>query len=298
MKKIIKLISIFIMLLAISNVFAQGGKRTGTAGASELLIPVGPRGLALGQSNLVTTTGIEALYWNPAGVAYMRNNADVIFSHTSYIADIGVEYGAVAANFEGIGTLSFSIKSLSVGDILITTTENPDGTGDTFSPTMIVAGLSYSRVLTDAISVGITANLVSERMADVSASGIAFDFGIIYKNLGDVNGLNIGLVLKNLGTEMKFDGSGLYQEGQLNDVNRPPSSYKVDTAPFEIPFNFQLAVGYKRGLDEMNALQLTSVYQNNNFSADEYKFGLEYGYDNTFFVRGGYTMAPDLESDQ
>ena len=53
MKRIIKLISVFILTLAISNVFAEGGERTGTAGASELLIPVGPRGIAMGESNLV-----------------------------------------------------------------------------------------------------------------------------------------------------------------------------------------------------------------------------------------------------
>ena len=88
MKKIIKLISVIILLLAVSNVFAGGGKRTGTAGASELLIPVGPRGIAMGESNLVAATGIEALFWNPAGVSHMQNNADVLFSHMSYIADI------------------------------------------------------------------------------------------------------------------------------------------------------------------------------------------------------------------
>ncbi len=153
MKKIIKLISVFILLLAVSNVFADGGKRTGTAGAAELLIPVGPRGIAMGESNLVFTTGIEALYWNPAGVSSMTNNADVLFSHMSYIADIGVEYGAVAANFEGFGTVALSIKSLGIGDIPVTTTINPDGTGQTFSPTFITAGLSYSRMLTDAVSV-------------------------------------------------------------------------------------------------------------------------------------------------
>lgn len=291
MKRIIKLISVFILMLAISNVFAEGGKRTGTAGASELLIPVGPRGIAMGESNLVSATGIEALFWNPAGVSHMKNNADVLFSHMSYIADIGVEYGAVAANFEGFGAIALSIKALSIGDISVTTTSNPDGTGEIFSPTMVTAGLSYSRMLTDAISVGLTANLVSERMADVSATGIAFDFGVIYQNLADVSGLSIGVVLKNLGPEMKFDGSGLYQEGQINNVNRPPTFYKVDSAPFEMPFNFQLAAGYRPVVDEMNSLQFTGTYMNNNFSADEYKLGGEYGYNNLFFVRAGYQFA-------
>ena len=291
MNRIIKLITVFVLTLAITNIFAEGGKRTGTAGASELLIPVGPRGIAMGESNLVSATGVEALFWNPAGVSHMTNNADVLFSHMSYIADIGVEYGAVAANFEGFGVIALSIKSLSIGDIPVTTTINPDGTGELFSPTMVTAGLSYSRMLTDAISVGLTANLVSERIADVSATGVAFDFGVIYQNLADVSGLSIGVVLKNLGTEMKYDGSGLYQFGQIEDVNRPPSYYKVDAAAFEMPFNFQLAAGYKPVVDEMNSLQFTGIYQNNNFSGDEAKLGAEYGYNSMFFVRAGYQLA-------
>ena len=288
MKKIIKLILVFILLLAVSNVFADGGKRTGTAGAASLLIPVGPRGIAMGESNLVFTTGIEALYWNPAGVSSMTNNADVIFSHMSYIADIGVEYGAVAANFEGFGTMALSIKSLGIGDIPVTTTINPDGTGETFSPTMITAGLSYSRMLTDAISVGLTANLHSERMAAVSATGFAIDFGIIYRNLADVNGLNIGIVLKNLGTEMKFDGSGMYQQTVINGVTHLT---KIDAAAFEMPFYFQLATGYSPVIDEQNSLLFTGAYQNNNFSGDEYKLGAEYGYNDLFFVRAGYLYS-------
>jgi len=291
MNRIIKLITVFILTLAITNIFAEGGKRTGTAGASELLIPVGPRGIAMGESNLVSATGIEALFWNPAGVSHMKNNADVLFSHMSYIADIGIEYGAVAANFEGFGAIAFSVKSLAIGDIAVTTTSNPDGTGEVFSPSMVTAGLSYSRMLTDAISVGLTANFVSERLGDVSATGLAFDFGVIYQNLGDINGLSIGVVLKNLGPEMQFDGSGLYQEGQVIGVNRPPTLYKIDAAAFEMPFNFQLAAGYQPVIDETNTLQFTGIYMNNNFSPDEYKLGGEYGYNNTFFVRAGYQFA-------
>ena len=128
-------------------------------------------------------------------------------------------------------------------------------------------------------------------MGDVSATGLAFDFGVIYQNLGDINGLSIGVVLKNLGPEMKFDGSGLYQQGQISGVNRPPTLYKIDAAAFEMPFNFQLAAGYQPVIDEMNTLQFTGIYMNNNFSPDEYKLGGEYGYNNMFFVRAGYQFA-------
>jgi len=292
MNKIFKLISVIILLLASSSAFAGGGTRTGTAGASQLLIPVGPRGIAMGESNLVTASGIEALYWNPAGVSHMTNNADVLFSYMDYIADIGVQYGAIAANFEGFGTVSFAVKSLSVGDILVTTTSSPDGTGETYSPTELVAGISYSRMLSDAISVGLTVNYVTETLAEVSAGGVSFDFGVIYNNLADINGLSIGVVAKNFGTDMTFGGTGLYQV-----VSEPPYNvnryYSVNSAAFEMPFNFQLAAGYKKPLDEINTLEFTGIYMNNNFSPDEYKLGAEYGYNKMFFVRAGYQFASD-----
>ena len=161
MKKLNKLvIAIFLLLFVTFDVFAAGGNRTGTGGAAQLLIPVGARGIALGGANLAGTTGIDALYWNPAGVAISNHNVDVTFSHMNYIADIGVEYGAVAAKIEGLGTFALAIKNLSIGEIPVTTTSNPDGTGATFSPQMMTAGITFSRALTENISVGVTGNLL------------------------------------------------------------------------------------------------------------------------------------------
>jgi len=271
--------------------YAGGGNRTGTGGASELLIPVGPRGIAMGESTVSTAYGLEALFWNPAGVARMDNSSEVLFSHMSYIADIGVEYGAVAANFEGFGALALSIKALSIGDVPVTTTQNPDGTGATFSPQMVVAGLSYSRELTDRISVGLTGNFISETLGDVSASGVAFDVGVIYDDLADLSGLSMGVVIKNVGPNMTYSGTSLLVQGSVGELNRPPQYYTIDAAPFELPSNFQLAAGYKPVIDEMNTLQFSGIYQNNNFSGDEAKLGAEYGYNNMFFIRAGYQLA-------
>jgi hypothetical protein len=296
MKNILKILLAFLLLLAF-DVYAQGGKRTGTGGASHLLIPVGPRGIAMGEANVSTSSGIESLFWNPAGVAKMDGSTDILFSHMSYIADIGVEYGALAANFEGFGVVTFSLKALSIGDIQITTTDNPDGTGEVFTPTMITAGLGFSRLLTENISVGLTANFISERIADVSASGVAFDVGVIYDNLAAVNGLSIGFVLKNFGPDMQYTGPGLIAQGQLDGLNRPPNFYTIEAAKFELPSNFQIAVGYKPVVDEVNSLQFSGTYMNNNFSGDEYKLGGEYGYNNNFFVRAGYQFAPDISDE-
>jgi hypothetical protein len=298
MKSIFKLLIIVFALLLTLDVYAGGGNRTGTGGAAQLLIPVGPRGIAMGESNISTGYGVESLFWNPAGVARMESSTDVMFSHMTYIADIDVEYGAVSTDIEGFGVVSFSLKTLSIGEILITTTQDPDGTGATFSPQMLTAGVSYARQLTERISVGLTANLISETLGDVDATGVAFNIGVIYDDLADINGLSMGVVMKNIGPQMQFTGSGLLRTASVDEFNRPPQILVIDSAPFELPSTFEIGLGYKPKIDEINSVQFSGAFQNNNFSGDEYKLGAEYGYNNIFFARAGYQGALKVDGDE
>ncbi len=281
-----------ILLLGVNSIYAGGGVRNGTGGATELLIPVGARGIAMGGANVATASGIEALFWNPAGAAYMNNSATLLFSHMNYIADIGVEYGAVSANFEGFGVISLDFKSLAIGSIAVTTNDQPDGTGQTFTPQMLTAGATYSRQLTDRISIGVTFNYISETLAQVSTTGYAFNAGVMYKDLGDVPGLDFGLVMKNLGPQMQYGGPGMLVLASPQGFNRPPNYYQIATASFDLPSSFEIGFGYSPVINDMNALNFSASFQNNNFSGDVYNIGAEYGYNKTFFVRGGYTMSP------
>jgi hypothetical protein len=291
-------LAVFLLVVAVSlPAFAGGENRVGTNAAPELLIPVGARDLALGGSNIATTSGIEAIFWNPAGLARAQHAANAMFSHMNYIADIGVEYAAVSAAFEGFGTIGVSLKSISVGDIPITTEDATDGTGGVFSPTLVNVGLTYSRLLTDRVSVGATATLISNRFDKVSASGFAFSAGVQYTGLGGVNGLAVGVTVKNIGPQMQFEGDGLLRTGQVNDVLRPGSFYRVTAASFELPSTIEIGLSYAIDVGEMNGLNVNGIFQNNNFSADEYKVGAEYSYDNMFFLRGAYNMAEKTENN-
>jgi hypothetical protein len=214
-----------------------------------------------------------------------------------HIADIGVEYGAISTDIESFGSLAFSIKSLSIGDIPVTTVQNPDGTGALFSPTFLTMGLTYARMLSDRIAVGLTANLISEEIDRVSATGIAFNVGVSYSDFADVTGLSIAFVMKNIGPEMKFDGPGLLVEAQTPDFTRSGELYKIDSAPFELPSILELGVSYQYNINEQNALQLGGVFSNNNFYGDEWKGGLEYGYNNLFFLRVGYFAATNMATE-
>lgn len=296
MKKILY-ICVLISLFA-ASVYAGGGNRNGTAGATQLLVPVGTRGIAMGGSNLTSLAGPEAIYWNPANLARSESSTNVFISHMAYIADIGVSYGAISTNVEGFGAIGLAIKSFAVGEIDKTTIANPDGTGSTFTPQFMTVGLTYSNMLSDRIAVGLTANLVTESMDLVSATGFAFDLGISYANLGNIEGLSFGVVMKNIGPQMTYDGSGLYVNAQAMDLQRPEQFYKIEAAGFELPSTLELGVSYQLSFNAQNALLVTSSFVNNNFYGDEYKFGGEYSFSDMFFVRGGYSVSPELKKDE
>jgi hypothetical protein len=295
----IKFISCFLILalFASGSIFADGGSRNGTAGATQLIIPVGARGVSMSGSTLTDATGVESIYWNPANLARGDVGTNVLFSHMNYIADINVEYGAVSTNIEGFGSIGLSLKSLNVGSIPITTISNPDGTGATFTPNFSTIGLSYARLLSDRISVGITANLISETIDLVSSTGIAFNVGISYKNLANINGLSFAVVIKNLGPQMKYDGSGLDISAAPTTLDRGPQLYKIDAATFELPSSLEFGLGYALNFSDAHALLLDGAFASNNFYGDEYKVGVEYGFNKMLYLRGGYDFVTNIPSD-
>src|ERR1051326_5723690 len=113
-------LGLFVLILVVASLgYAGGTNRAGTNAAPELLIPVGARDIAMGGASVATSAGIDAIYWNPAGLARSTFGASAMFSHMSYIADIPVNYFAVGATFEGFGSLGFSLKSIGIGDIAV-----------------------------------------------------------------------------------------------------------------------------------------------------------------------------------
>jgi hypothetical protein len=287
-----------VLLLAILSISALAANkdRIGTAGAQELLIPVGARGVALGLSGSLFVTGVDAIYWNPAGLSRMSNSVQAEFSQMSYIADIGVSYGAIGIAAGDFGNLGFSLKSLAFGDIPVTTTAFPDGTGDTYSPTFLTLGATYSRGLTDRISVGVTANLVSEKILQMSASGVSFDIGIQYRDLA-LRGLQLSVGVKNVGPNMTYGGTNAYVSADVPGALRGTEPYVVQMAGFELPSKLEIGLGYSPKLDEVNSLTVGGSFVNNNYLQDEYSLGAEYAYKSIFFARGAYTFSPQTEND-
>ena len=290
MDKYIKLFALILVIVFAANIMYGGPRnKVGTSAAPELLIPVGSIGTSLGGSNLSSVTGVDAIYWNVAGLSSINtNSAEVMFSHVTYFADMKLEYFGAAAKLGSLGVLGVTIKSLNIGEIAKTTEYEPDGTGEVFKPNYVIANIGFARQMTDRIRFGTNVKVISESVADVSATGFAFDFGLQY--IGGQSGFSFGIAIKNLGSSMTFNGSGL--DRQVQNSNGTVYTERVNLQDFDLPTNLEIGIGYKfRLADKMN-IQLSGGFQNSSFSADEYKLGLEYNYNNMIFLRGAYNISP------
>ena len=275
-----------LLACAAAPAFAGSDERKGTGGALELRLPVGPRGTALGGSVVSDASGIDALFWNPAGLATIQRT-EAMFSHTQYFADMKLNYAAVGTHL-GFGTLALSAKVLSIGDVIVTTEEAPDGTGEILRPTFSVLGGSFARQFTDKVMFGLTTNFVSERVRNVSAAGVSFDFGVQYQT--GFHGLRFGMAMKNFGPSMGFKGDDFNVNLRPGDTDPTAANRTLafSSTSFEQPSFFTLSASYDVMKDAAHHISLMSAFQNNNFVGDNYTAGAEWSYKETFALRGSW----------
>lgn len=277
------------VLLAPAAGLAGDAERQGTGGASWLRIPVGGRALAIGGAIVADVRGAEAAFWNPAGIAH-NEGREAVYSYTDYFADMSFNSLAFVTKIAN-GNLGAAVKLLDIGDIIVTTEEAPDGTGEIISPVLSSVGLSYARFLTDRVVVGGGASFINERILQESATGVAFDVGFQY--LLAPQGLEFGLVIKNLGPDMKYSGGDLErrfipEEGEPSSRSRTFASL---ASSFEMPSYLSLGASYKLFEGGGNQLLLNGDFQSNSFSGDEFRGGAEYALKETLYLRGGWNHA-------
>ncbi len=293
MKKNVMLVVLGVctILLGTASAFAQ--TKAGLSAAPELTIPVGARYVATSGANISSVSGVDAITWNPAGLD-AGSGSSALFSYRQYIADINISYVALATKIEGVGSLGLSLRSFNIGTIPVTTVQQPDGNGQEISPSFFTLGLTYSKQLSDRVGFGVNLNVVSESFGGVSASGLAFDAGVQYKNLIGVEGLALGVTVRNIGTSMQYGGSSLWVQASDPNAARGLSYYKVEAASFQMPSVIDLGVGYAKPIDEDNSLRISVAYENDNYGIDGYRVGGEYNFQNSIFIRAGYLYSTDV----
>lgn len=271
-------------VLMISSLALGQGSRMGTASATQLQIVQGARYLA-GGGAVANAVGMDAVFWNPAGLARTENSMDAIFSNRQYIADIQNNFFGVAVDFLGMKT-GVSVRTFDIGDIDETTAFFPDGTGQVFTPNFSILGVTASRNLSDNTSVGINVNYVRESFGRVSANATAFDLGVQYQGLLGMENLDVGFALKNFGQPMQYGGEGLGVLATAQDGDRPVEYYKVDAASFDLPFTFDMGLTYN-----IAGANLGLTFTSNYYATDEIKAGASYDIGNLASVAVGFQTS-------
>jgi len=280
--------------LCITDAHAQGDDRSGTAAMEELLVPITPRTVALGSaltSGMSTMSGVEALQSNPAALM-VNNSTNAMFSRTEYLADIGINYFGVAQRF-GNNNIALTITSWDYGDIPRQTAASPEVDPSlTWDASVLVLGATLARQFTDRISAGVTFKGLSRRIDNVNSNGIAFDAGMTYV-VGE-SGLRFGVSLKNFGPQMEFNGDGLDSPIPQNGPDGSGSiAGNIDDLGAELPSLLNFGAAYTRQFAGDLTATVLGNFRSNSYDLDNYAAGLELGYQNLFFVRGGIDINGD-----
>lgn len=263
-----------------------GQERAGTSGSPQLLVPIGAQYLE-GSGAAAGVSGIESVLWNPAGLDKGDGRILVMGSRREHLADIGVNFLSAGVRFDEIGTFAVHIRNFSIGEIKETTEFNPEGTGSTFSPTFFTVGASYSVSLLDQIRVGVTSNVTNESFANISATGVTLDAGVQYGKFLGVDGLNLGVSVRNIGRPISYDGSGLIVSGTTRGSSRENTSLQTLVADGEIPTTVDLSAEY----NVWKGLSVAATYSENTFEPPKAQGQVSYDFRDIIVLRGAWNQV-------
>ena len=280
--KQIKYICLIICLMSVS-VFAAAP--VGTATGQFLTIGVGGRAVAMGESITAATMGSESVFWNPAGLCEGSEN-DLFAAYNQWP---GIHVGALSATYNSptFGAFALHAKYVNFGDIEITTIDEPNGTGNMLLMSNYAIGLTYSRYLTDKVSMGATANFVHEKYGENGYNTIAYNVGLLYRS--NFRNMKIGMSILNFAPEVQFSGS--FIDFSYYDSYTTGDSLSFDTWSLPMTFRFGAVMDlYSEGPNLLIA-SFDMVHPNDN--REQYNIGTEYAYDQKLFVRLGYRLTAD-----
>ena len=94
----------------------------------------------MGGAYAATSNDATALYWNPAGLSSLKKN-EILLDHQDWILDVDLDF--VGASFKTpYGTIGAAICAMYMGEMEVTTTHNPEGTGESFNAGSLIFCLS------------------------------------------------------------------------------------------------------------------------------------------------------------
>ena len=231
MKKI--LIRMFVYLA----VFLLAGQAVAGTTAVYLRTPLGSRSLGLGSAYTGLCDDIEAVFWNPSGLAQVKN-IQIAFQHFEFVQDIKHEVLSASFPFES-GSLAGSFSYISSGELEIR--DEAGVNSGSFRPYCLVGQFSCGQFLTQSLMAGLSAKMMYESIYDAHSTAVAFDTGVLWS----AGRFKTGAVCLNFGPSVK--------------AGTMPSSFRIGIS-FN-PEDFSVAADLDWPVDRNPGMNLGAEYR-------------------------------------
>ena len=292
------LLIIFISLPMFSQGFISDVSKRGTTAAPFLSIGQSARAIAMGSAFVAVTDDPSSLYWNPAGISKVKGVGFVV-DHTRWIADINYNFMAIAVNLGDFGTIGASFTISDIDEMNVTTVEQPNGTGETFSVSDASFSVAWAIQLTDKFAIGFNPKFVYQNIWKMSASALAIDLGVQYVTPFDE--MVLAMSISNFGTRMQMEGSSalvLYDPDPGSSGNNGNIPANLQTDNWDLPLNFRVGLAYQPLKIDKNifTVALDAMHSSDNY--ESINVGGEYTFNDVFSLRGGYKSLLLKDSEE
>lgn len=227
-------LSASLVFLGLLNSYAQTSGGTTTDGRNGntittavpfLLITPDARTGAAGDAGVATSPDVNATYWNPAKLAFLKDQYGFSLSYSPWlqklVPDISLSYINGFYRLDDRNVIGGSLRYFSLGQIQLVDA-NQTNLG-TYSPNELSVDGSFSRSFGDNFSLGTALRFIYSNLSSGVIDGsqnkpgtaVAADISAFYQEDKDLFGspttLAFGLDISNIGTKMSYaDGSPKY----------------------------------------------------------------------------------------
>ena len=164
-----------------------------------LRLPVSAHVAALGGDNITLTDDDASLIFHNPSLINRVTDKTINLNYMSYMEGTKTASAAFVKTAGDRSTWGVSGQYMDYGSMKETTADNQD-LGN-FSAREIALGGTFAYALTEKLTGGITAKLISSHIAGYSSMAVGFDLGLNYFN--EAQALSISAVARNLGGQVK-----------------------------------------------------------------------------------------------
>ena len=270
-----------------------------------LNIGVGARGLGMGKVQVSLANDATAGYWNPAGLVNQTHKYDGVLMHSELFSGVVKnDYAAFSMPLDDKSAIGVSLMRLGVDNIADTRSlVNEYGYVDYskieyFSVADYALLLSYARKVgsVEGLSIGGNGKIIYRNVGKfATAYGFGIDAGVQYNH----KGWNLALMARDITTTFNSwnINSAEYLKGLNSNVALKQDTIPKNRTEITLP-RFVLGVGHRFELPKQFTalvavdLEATTDGQRNTLVSSKAvsvdpRVGLEVGYRNLVFLRGG-----------